>query len=404
MNQPPFTTKTSSAYQPAAMTAAMTSDTFQQPGQENMAWDIQRNTYIWEDPASGVIYSWDTAKEQWVLDETTLDDQFADTLADSSPYNPEGETYDPVEGSEGLEEKKSEEKNSKSDQTNTPKPSSSDTATPTSPEDPAAQEAAKDEKKKKRKRKAKKKKPNCTLYVTGLPKDVTEEEFIEFFKTAGIIAKDPITLSPLIKIYTDDDGVPKGDGRITFLKVLSIPNAFQLLDGFDFRPPEGHIIKLEIAQFENKENKPRPVPASKKLRRYNQESELGWEEQEKRHVIIKYMFDPVEASKDPQFYENLRTEIDTEFQKLGTVEALKIFERNPEGVIAVKYSYEFDALKCIEKMNGRWFDGRQLVAEFYDGFSNYIVEENKEEEDSRHKAWQKWIVGNDEYVPEESTQ
>jgi len=265
------------------------------------------------------------------------------------------------------------------------------------------EQAAKDEKKKKRKRKAKKKKPNCTLYVTGLPRDVTEEEFLNFFKTAGIIAKDPITLKPLIKIYADDEGIPKGDGRVTFLKVLSIPNAFQLLDGFDFRPPEGHMIKLEIAQFENKENKPRPPAASKKIRRYNQESELGWEEQEKRHLIIKHMFDPIEASSDPSFYENLRVEIEAEFQKLGTVEALKIFERHPEGVIAVKYTYELDAQKCMEKMNGRWFDGRQLVAEFYDGFSNYHIEENKEVEEVRNQAWQKWIEGNDEYVPEVST-
>jgi len=326
-----------------------------------------------------------------VNNEQTLEDQFADTLADSSPYNPEGETYDPVEGSEALDEK---EDNS-TQQTSQDKPSES--------ENKEDQQAAKEEKKKKRKRKAKKKKPNCTLYVTGLPTDVTEEEFINFFKTAGIIAKDPITLKPLIKIYTDDEGIPKGDGRVTFLKVLSIPNAFQLLDGFDFRPPEGHIIKLEIAQFESKESKPRPPAPSKKLKKYDQKrNELGWEEQEKRHVIIKFMFDPIEASKDPNFYENLRVEIESEFQKLGNIEALKIFERHPDGVIAVKYSYEYDAQQCIDKMNGRWFDGRQLVAEFYDGFSDYHVEESKEEEENRDKDWQKWVQGNDEYVPEET--
>lgn len=353
---------------------------------------MQRNSYIWEDPASGVLYYWDATKEQWVLDETTLDGEFENTLAStSSPYNPEGENYDPVESST-LPEKNPE----------TPsEPANEDSSSTATTEN---KDQSQEEKKKKRKRKPKKKKANCTLYVTGLPKDVTEEEFINFFKTAGLIAKDPVTMKPLIKIYTDDQGVPKGDGRVTFLKVLAIPNAFQLLDGFDFRPPEGHIIKLEIAKFENKENKPRPPPASKKLKRYNQEqSELGWDDQEKKHVIIKYMFDPIEAARDPNFYENLRIEIEAEFKKIGNVEALKIFERHPEGVIAIKYSYEYDAQKCIEIMNGRWFDGRQLVAEFYDGFSNYTVEESKEEEEQRIQAWQKWIEGNDEYQPEAAT-
>jgi len=316
-------------------------------GQENMAWDIKRSAYIWEDPASGVVYTWDSEKEQWVLDESTLESQFEETLGkNNSPYNPEGESYDPALGSEDVtEEKKPSPTQEKSNQ------DTEDTKPPTT------ETEVKDDKKKKRKRKPKKK-PNCTLYVTGLPRDVTEDEFLNFFKTAGIIAKDPINLQPMIRIYRDDNGVPKGDGRVTFLKVLSIPNAFQLLDGFDFRPPEGHIIKLEIAKFENKEGKPtRPAP-SKKQRRYNQEAnELGWDEKEKRHVIIKHMFDAYEASKDPNFYENLRVEIESEFNKIGSVEALKIFERNPQGIIAVKYDYEIDAQRCIDKMNGRWFDG-----------------------------------------------
>jgi len=44
-----------------------------------------------------------------------------------------------------------------------------------------------------------------------------------------------------------------------------------------------------------------------------------------------------------------------------------------------------------------------LVAEYYDGFTNYFVEESAEEALSRHHNWQKWIVGNEEYVPDEST-
>jgi hypothetical protein len=120
-----------------------------QAGQENMAWDIKRGSYIWEDPASGVVYSWDTEKEQWVLDETTLEGQFADTLGETLPYNPEGESYDPAEGSDAISEDKKQ-----------PPPSQEKSTQQTGTEpsqNPTETTEAKDEKKKKRKRKQKKK-------------------------------------------------------------------------------------------------------------------------------------------------------------------------------------------------------------------------------------------------------
>jgi len=237
---------------------------------------------------------------------------------------------------------------------------------------------------------------------------VTDEEFINYFKTAGIIAKDPVTLQPKIKIYRDENGVPKGDGLVTFLKVLAIPTAFQILDGFDFRPPENCIVKLELAKFENKpgKEKPRPsAPFSKKQKRYNQETaELGWEEKEQKHVIIKHMFDANVAAQDVNFYDKLKEEIEIEFNRIGPIEALKIFERNPEGVVAVKYQYELDAQKCIERMNGRWFDARQLIASYYDGYTDYFVRESEDQQDQRDKNWEKWLLGNDEYEKNETSE
>jgi len=235
---------------------------------------------------------------------------------------------------------------------------------------------------------------------------VSDEEFESYFKKAGLIAKDPVTLQPKLKIYRDEEGIPKGDGLVTFLKEPSIQNAFQILDGFDFRPPENYIVKLELAKFENKpgKEKPRPsAPLSKKQKRYNQESaELGWEEKEQKHVIIKHMFDANVAAEDMTFYDKLREEIEQEFKRIGPIEALKIFERNPEGVVAVKYQYELDAQKCIEKMNGRWFDERRLTATFYDGYTNYYVPETDEQKETRDKNWAKWLLGNDEFEKTET--
>jgi len=54
-------------------------------------------------------------------------------------------------------------------------------------------------------------------------------------------------------------------------------------------------------------------------------------------------------------------------------------------------------LSCIENMNGRFFDGRKLEADFYDGKSDYRVQESEEERQKRLAEWDKWIEdGEDE--------
>ena len=42
---------------------------------------------------------------------------------------------------------------------------------------------------------------NNWIYVTGLPSDVTEEELIEHFSKAGVLAINPATATPKVKIY-----------------------------------------------------------------------------------------------------------------------------------------------------------------------------------------------------------
>ncbi len=44
-------------------------------------------------------------------------------------------------------------------------------------------------------------------------------------------------------------------------------------------------------------------------------------------------------------------------------------------------------------MNGRWFAGQQIIAEFYDGFTNYTVEEHldPDEEKKRLDEFGDWL-------------
>ena len=94
---------------------------------------------------------------------------------------------------------------------------------------------------------------------------MTEEEFAEFMSKAGIINEDekgkppaapaagappsPILMASAdvtghkrIKLYLDEEGSPKGDGKCTYLRVESVQLALQLLDESDFRP--GHKVRI----------------------------------------------------------------------------------------------------------------------------------------------------------------
>lgn len=47
----------------------------------------------------------------------------------------------------------------------------------------------------------------------------------------------------MIKIYRDEDKVPKGDARIGYAMVESVDMAIEMLDGTEFRP--GFKISVE---------------------------------------------------------------------------------------------------------------------------------------------------------------
>ncbi len=58
-----------------------------------------------------------------------------------------------------------------------------------------------------------------------------------------------------------------------------------------------------------------------------------------------------------------------------------MFAGNPKGVVSVKFKGEEAAKACVEKMNGRFFGGRQIVAGLWDGFTNYNTQKLEETEE-----------------------
>jgi len=338
---------------------------------------MKRKTHVFDDPESGQMLLWDKNRQMWIDDELLedLSDDFQLESGDENEAKIEREIMKGV-----LEARDVREGNDKDN----------------------PNEEKKDKKKKKRKYKPP---PNKSIYIQGLPVDVTQEELVEFCKKAGIIEKDPLTKMDKVRIYTDDSGVPKGDALVTYFVDLAIQNAFALLDGAELRPGNGGFpLTVQLPQFDPSKKKQKlddagskPAARSKKQKRYNQMQELTWEENEQTHVILEFMFDPQNAFGNVFFYDQLKREIEPELAKCGPIASIKVFERNPDGVIAVKFETDWGAARCIEVMNDRFFDGRKIKAHYYDGFTNYFVAETEEERLARDSQWEKWLDGNDEH-------
>jgi HIV Tat-specific factor 1 len=162
----------------------------------------------------------------------------------------------------------------------------------------------KDKKKQKQKEKKRNKwyeaKINSNVYVSGLPKDITDHELSEFFSKCGFIRKDEKTGESKVKLYKDETGKFKGDALISFIREESVIIAIDLFNDTEIRP--GYKIKVEKAKFEQKGNyKTRESYKIDELQRYKHKTDvnrlLGWDEDDSKGlkiIILKNMFNPAE--------------------------------------------------------------------------------------------------------------
>lgn len=342
----------------------------------------ERQTYV--DPSDGTVYEWDAEKRGWF---PKVDEDFLAAYQMNYGFTPDGEQADTTT-------------------TNIPVTSADETQTSNNqvPKEEKVEENG-PELLKKKKRKVDEgwfevegnKNPN--VYISGLPLNTSEDEFIEMMSKYGIIMQDPDTNKPKIKLYRDQNGQLKGDGRCCYLKRESVDLAIKLLDESDYK---GNTIHVEQAEFHLKGEYNPALKKKKKNKKKKagkgQEKLLDWVERDtrKKHervVVFKNMFDIEDFEKNPVLITDLRNDMKAECEKFGEVRKVIVFDRNKEGICSVAFTAFEAADACLPVMNGRWFAGRRITAERWDGVTSYKVEETDQQREQRLGEWDRYLSG-----------
>ncbi|XP_054907443.1 HIV Tat-specific factor 1 [Poeciliopsis prolifica] len=363
--------------------------------------------YTYTDPVDGTVYDWDHEKKAWF---PKITEDFIAAYQANYGFTEEG---DP--GAKNVAQSVSEpvapESNSK-----LPEKEKSVNPAP-SPATEQQESSAKEAKQKGEKRKPEpgwfdiEEDKNTNVYVSGLPLDISTDEFVELMSKCGIVMRDPITEEYKVKLYKDKDGNLKGDGLCCYLKKESVALAVRLIDESEVR---GYKLHVEAARFELKgqydasKKKKKSKDYKKKL--HQQQKQLDWRpekqgELRKRHekvVIIRNMFHPSDFEEDPLVLNEYREDLRTECEKFGEVKKVILFDRHPDGVASVAFKEPEQADACILSFNGRWFGGRQLIALLWDGTTDYQVEETSREREERLKGWSTFLEGADKEAQKNS--
>ncbi|XP_055334305.1 HIV Tat-specific factor 1-like [Paramacrobiotus metropolitanus] len=391
------------------------------PDAQHVAESLTEASGIYRDPNDGTVYEWDHVRKAWfpkidtdfiamyqasygVPPNSSADAVKSDTCADPSRTltnapHPVGTSYDDDDDFEGMARPHPSKLSSRKR-----KPEPEDTS-----EFVTVKKAAAEEKRRKNQESAAwfdiSDEHNRNVYISNLPEDSTEEELLEIMSKCGIVMMDPRTNRPKLKLYKDSEGRVKGDALCTYLKIESIPLALQILDGYRFKKKD---IKVERAKFNLKgeynpeiakrqklkrEEKKRLQKSESKLLDWRPDKLAGTRPKNEKVVLIKNMFDPKEFEKDPALILEFKKDLQLECTNFGEVKKVNIYDHHPDGIATVGFAEFEQADACLARMNGRWFAGRQLSAELWDGKNKYKVEETEEEKQKRLGQWERFLDG-----------
>ncbi|ESK85212.1 splicing factor u2af-associated protein 2 [Moniliophthora roreri MCA 2997] len=270
---------------------------------------------------------------------------------------------------------------------------------------------------------------NTAVYVINLPPDTTHEELITTFSKYGVLEEDDDG-EPKVKMYANDDGRFGGEALVVYFKEESVDLAVTLLDESELRlGDKSSIMRVAKADFthkhkgsggdgptggerkvvDRKKATRRIGKMQKKLQEWNDEDGFGPsiddesepQQRPSRVVVLKHMFSLKELEEDPTLLLDLKEDVREEAETLGEVTNVVLYDKEPEGIMTIKFRDPISAQACIIKMNGRFFAGRRIEASLYTGRARFkrsddqAAEDGEEEEKKRLNDFAKWLEGDE---------
>lgn len=331
------------------------------------------DSHLYTDPKDGTVYIWDRDKNAWF---PKVDEDFLAHYQMNYGFTETNKTDDKKQAEE-VETKETEDENLKRK---------------LPPKEPAWFEMDDEH--------------NTKVYVSNLPLDITEEEFLSVMQKFGLVMRDVDTGKMKIKLYSEPGTDQlKGDALCTYIKVESVELALKLLDGSDIR---GKKIKVERAKFQmkgtydpnlkprkrRKKDKEKMKKIQEKLFDWRPDKLRGERSKHERVVIVKNLFEPSIFEKEVSLILEYQQDLREECSKCGDVRKVIIYDRNPEGVAQISFREPEEADECIKLLNGRWFGQRKITAETWDGKTKYKIAETEEETKKRLQGWNKFLEEN----------
>ncbi|KAJ4296516.1 hypothetical protein N0V90_006561 [Kalmusia sp. IMI 367209] len=240
--------------------------------------------------------------------------------------------------------------------------------------------------KKQQKGEEKKAPENRGVYATNIPRDATLEEIEEAFKKAGIIDQS-VDGTPRIKMYADKEGNFNGEILVVYFKKESVQLAIMRLDGWEFRlgDTSNGVVHVQEADQSYKKHTDGAVIATKLVRKDRKAVErhraemnrqlAEWSDDDEdavkqtyapkknkwaKMVIIKKAFQLEDLEEDAAAILEIKEDMRNAAEKYGEVTKVVLYDREPEGILSVRFKEFEEAEAFCKAYNGKGYNNDKL--------------------------------------------